>query len=352
MYIQIMNKKEFKIIKEQMLEISKRIMEIKSKIITEEATKQSLILPFFQVLKYNVFDPTEFVPEYTADFGIKKGEKVDYAILLEDKLSMLVEAKSCNIKLDKHAGQLSRYFNTANAKIGILTNGIEYRFFSDVELENRMDEEAFYILNMLEIKDADIEFLYLYLKSEFNVVKACEVASYLKDKSKIKNVINSELENPSDNFVNLIISSINEKRKTATLIAKYKPLVKSVLDEKIRELAIEKIENEIEDPTASARSASKIVTTEEEFVAYGIILGMLGDIIDTGNICYKDTENYLNILLLGNVRKWICRLYLNGQKQYIVFADSEKVFIEDIGELCNHKDKFINSLRIRVEEII
>lgn len=347
-----MNKKELKIVKEQMFDISNTIMEIKSKIITEEATKQSLILPFFQALKYNVFNPIEFTPEYTADFGIKKGEKVDYAITLNEKLSILVEAKSCNIKLDKHAGQLSRYFNNANAPIGILTNGVEYRFFSDLEIDNRMDEEPFYIVNMLEIKEDDIEFLYRFLKSEFSEGKVRELAMDLKDKQRIKKVINNEIKNPSDEFINTIMSSVNNKRKTSSYILKYKPVVKEVLEEKITEIAIAKIESEIEQPmVASHNSINKVVTTEEELVAYGLILGLLSEYIDVENICYKDTENYFNILLLGNVRKWICRLYLNGTKKYIIFSDSEKIFIDDIGDLCKLKTKLIDSLRMRIEEI-
>ena len=53
-----------------------RMKEIKKNIKTEEATKTSLIMPFFQILGFDVFNPNEFTPEYVADVGIKKGEKV------------------------------------------------------------------------------------------------------------------------------------------------------------------------------------------------------------------------------------------------------------------------------------
>lgn len=345
-----MNKNELKIIKEKMSEISNIIMELKSKIITEEATKQSLILPFFQSLKYNVFNPVEFSPEYNADFGIKKGEKVDYAIMLDGKLSILVEAKSCNVKLDKHAGQLSRYFNNSDAPVGILTNGIEYRFFSDIEALNRMDEEPFYVLNMLEVRDQDIEFLYGFLKTEFSAIKIKDLAMDLKDRKKIRDIITEELLNPSNEFVNVIMSSINNKRKTASYISKYKPVIKELIDENIREVAIKKIEKEIENPLVSpSKPLNKVVTTEEELVAYGLILGLMSDVMDVGGISYKDTENYLNILLAGNVKMWICRLYLNGAKKYIIFADLEKVFIDDIGDLINLKNKLIDAVRLRIK---
>ncbi|MGL5067339.1 MAG: type I restriction enzyme HsdR N-terminal domain-containing protein [Sarcina sp.] len=346
-----MNKKEVKILKDKLFEISNNIMEIKSNIITEEATKQALILPFFQVLKYDVFNPVEFVPECAADFGVKKGEKVDYAIKLESEIAILIEAKSCNVKLDKHAGQLSRYFNNASAPIGILTNGVEYRFFSDIEASNRMDEEAFCIINMLELKDSDVEFLYRFLKGEFSEEKIREIAHDLKERKKIKDIINHELEDPSEELISVIMSSVNNKRKTGAYFSKYKPMVKDMLDEKIKEVAIDKITNEITEPL-DIKPINKVVTTEEELVAYGIILGLLGEYIDVGNICYKDTESYFNILLINNVRRWICRLFLNGSKKYIMFPDnSEKILMDDIGDISKHKERILNSLKMRVDEV-
>ncbi len=93
-----------------------RIAKMKDSIQTEEATKTSMIMPFFRLLGYDVFNPLEFVPEYTADVGIKKGEKVDYAIMNEDgKPLILIEAKWCGENLDKHASQLFCYFATTSA---------------------------------------------------------------------------------------------------------------------------------------------------------------------------------------------------------------------------------------------
>lgn len=220
-----------------------------------------------------------------------------------------------------------------------MTNGIEYRFFSDIEISNRMDEEAFYTINMLELKDRDIEFLYRFLKGNFSEEKVREIAAELKDRTKIKKAIEDEIEAPSDELVGLIMNSVNNKRKTSAYITKYKPIVKEMLDEKIKEVAIDKITDEIEDKI-QVKPINKIVTTEEELVAYGLVLGLLSEYIDAGNICYKDTESYFNILLMNNVRRWICRLFLNGSKKYIMFAgDTEKIAISDIGEIYKLKDK-------------
>lgn len=139
---------------DQLKQFASRVENLKDQIATEEATKTSLILPFFQLLGYDIFDPTEFVPEFTADVGIKKGEKVDYAIFQNGIPIILIEAKWCGENLDKHSSQLFRYFGTSKAKFGILTNGLIYKFFTDLEEPNKMDEKPFMELNLLDIKES------------------------------------------------------------------------------------------------------------------------------------------------------------------------------------------------------
>ena len=92
-------------------QFSERILSLKDTITTEESTKMSLVVPLFQLLGYDVFNPNEFCPEYIADVGIKKGEKVDYAILENGQPNILVECKSCSEQLDKHSSQLFRYLD-------------------------------------------------------------------------------------------------------------------------------------------------------------------------------------------------------------------------------------------------
>lgn len=137
---------------EQLLQFAKRVDVLKDSISTEEATKTSLIMPFFSLLGYDVFDPSEFLPEFTADVGIKKGEKVDYAILQDGKPVIIIEAKSVQRNLEKHDSQLFRYFATTSAKFAILTNGIRYRFFTDLDNSNKMDELPFLDFNLLHLR--------------------------------------------------------------------------------------------------------------------------------------------------------------------------------------------------------
>ena len=129
---------------------SQRVKSLKDNIATEEATKTSLIMPFFAMLGYDVFNPEEFTPEYVADVGIKKGEKVDYAILKDGKPAILIECKWIGEPLASHDSQLYRYFGVSKAKFAILTNGQIYKFFTDLDEPNKMDEKPFLEINRLK----------------------------------------------------------------------------------------------------------------------------------------------------------------------------------------------------------
>ncbi|EIB6790495.1 type I restriction enzyme HsdR N-terminal domain-containing protein, partial [Enterococcus faecalis] len=157
--------------KDDLKSLGKRVTKLKENIATEEATKTSLIMPFFQILGYDIFNPLEFVPEFTADVGIKKGEKVDYAIVIDSIPTMLIEAKSVNEQLTKHDSQLFRYFGTTTSKFGILTNGKEYKFFTDLEEPNKMDVSPFLTIDITNLKDTQIPEIAKFHKDTFDIDK-------------------------------------------------------------------------------------------------------------------------------------------------------------------------------------
>ena len=157
-------------IKDKLYSLSERIDLLVEQIKTEEGTKQSLILPFFQILGYDVFNPLEFCPEFDADYGVKKGEKVDYAIIIDNEPTILIEAKSCTEKLDKHGSQLFRYFNSSKAKFGVLTNGIKYRFYSDLDEINKMDKRPFFEVDLNNLTDTQINYLTNFQRDRKSVV--------------------------------------------------------------------------------------------------------------------------------------------------------------------------------------
>ena len=183
---------------------------------TEEATKHALVMPFIRALGYDVFDPTEVNPEYIADVGIKKGEKVDYVILLDGKPIILFECKSHNADLDRqHPTQLYRYFSVLAARFAVLTNGINYKFFTDLEEPNKLDSKSFFEFNMLDIHDAGVEELKKFTKAAFNLDQNLNAAMELKYTKEIKRIMAEQFASPSEELVRLFASQIYTGKLTA-----------------------------------------------------------------------------------------------------------------------------------------
>ncbi len=315
-----------------------RIDTLKDSIMTEEATKTSLIMPFFSLLGYDVFNPTEFVPEFTADVGIKKGEKVDYAIILNGEPTILIEAKSINEKLEKHDSQLFRYFGTTKAKFAILTNGIIYNFYTDLEEPNKMDVTPFLSVNLLALRDNDITELKKFEKNTFDIANIVNTASDLKYCGLIKQFLKGQFADPSDDFTRLILSSdIYEGRLTQNVIDRFKPIVKKSVVQYVNDLVNDKIKNALnindshipeEDSSDSqiedvVDNNNGIVTTEEEIQSYYIVKSILGDTVDLNRVTYKDTISYFSILIDGKVTRWICRVFLKESIKYIIIPNGE-----------------------------
>ena len=352
---------------DQIKQFSKRIDSLRDTIQTEEATKTSIIMPFFSMLGYDVFNPNEFVPEFTADVGIKKGEKVDYAIVLNGEPTILIEAKWIGDSLDRHDSQLFRYFGTTSAKFAILTNGAIYKFFTDLEEANKMDASPFLEIDLLNYNDSQIVELKKFCKENFDVEQIFDTASELKYTGLIRNVFKSELTCPSDEFVRFVLADgVYEGVKTQNIIDKYKPLVKKAFGQYINELVNDKIQaalsssNDAEsipaapiEETDAPEPKRNIITTEDELQAYYIVRSILAPIVSLDRITYKDTTAYFGILLDGKVTKWICRLYLRKDGcGYMVVqqadGSSAKYTLTCLNDLLNHSD----SLNARVSDLL
>ena len=232
---------ELEVLSEQLKNLGKRVHTLKDNINTEEATKTSLILPFFQILGYDIFNPLEFIPEFTADFGIKKGEKVDYAIKISDNPVILIEAKSISEKLTKHDSQLFRYFGTTTSKFGILTNGQEYKFYTDLDEPNKMDTTPFLTIDITKIKDVQIAEIAKFHKDNFDVDKITSSASELKYLNSLKNHLSKQLTDPDESFVKYIVGEIYEGTKTKNTLEKFEAIVKKGFSQFISERVNEKL---------------------------------------------------------------------------------------------------------------
>lgn len=354
-------------------QFSAQVAKKKDMLLTEEATKMALIMPFFsQVLGYDVFNPDEFTPEFVADVGVKKNEKVDYAINIDGTPMILVEAKWCGEPLEKHDSQLFRYFGTTSAKFAILTNGIVYKFYTDLQETNKMDLEPFFEINLLSIKDSQVPDLKRFCKASFNAEEMFDVASSLRYSNGLKRRFSAQLKDPSDDFVRFMLTDVYEGLKTQAVIEKFRPLVKSTLNGFINEMMNDKItsalntnaerheadmsanaarmETEPEDDVINEKP--RINTTEEEISAYYIVCAILSETVDAARITYKDTMNYFGILLDNMPTKWLCRLRLEGTKKTIAFRMDDKS--EERIEILSNMDiyKYRDALQAALSRVL
>ena len=342
---------------ETIKQFSERITALKDNVSTEEATKMSLVVPLFQILGYDVFNPSEFCPEYVADVGIKKGEKVDYAILDDGQPTILIECKSCSEQLDKHSSQLFRYFGASPAKFGILTNGIVYRFYTDLEESNKMDLVPFLEINMLNLKDSSINELKKFAKENFDKDKIFSTAEELKYSSLIKGLFSREYEAPSENFIRFILSDIYDGQKNQKIIEKFTPVVKRAFSSFVNELVNNKISSALVDESDSVDEAeiiaeapvSKIITTEEEIESFYIIRGLLAGTVPVEDIVHRDTESYFGILYKNNNRKPICRLNLDTRNKQLLIPDEnkkfERIYIESLNDIYKYQNRLIDVVK-------
>lgn len=338
-------------------EISSRIPKQISHIQTEEATKNAFVMPFISALGYDVFNPLEVIPEFTADIGSKKGEKVDYAIKKDDKIIILVECKWSGSDLHiNHASQLYRYFSVTESRFAILTNGISYQFYSDIDEPNKMDSKPFFEFNVLNFEDHQINELKKFTKSAFSLDDILTTASTLKYTSAIKKILEEELHAPSESFVRFFASQIYDGRLTQSVIEQFTRIVKEARNQFINERLNERLKSalaannqtEISDESQSAANKvaeskdSDIETTQEEYDGYNIVKAILREMVDVKRIHIRDAKSYCAILLDDNNRKPICRLHFNYKQKYLgVFSgkNEERLEIDDVDDIFRHADR-------------
>lgn len=338
--------------------LSLQVLERKSHITNEEMTKQALIIPFIQKLGYDVFNPLEVRPEFTADFGIKKGEKVDYAIFKNGEPIILVEAKSVTENLKKHDSQLSRYFNAIpEVKIGILTNGVEYKFFTDLTMDNMMDNTPFFTFSMDSVTSLDIETIENFTKESFDATEIVKFAEELIYMTNLNANIKELFKNPSDDFLRFLIKDFSSTRITSNVLERFRPIVQKAINNTLLEIISEGlsprpaevlVDKEEPSEMESDVLTTKIVptTTVEELKAFDIIKKMLEDNgRDIENLKYKDTLNYFNVMNRV-ITKWFIRVNLDQSVKYIYTRLEPEVarelcpnfeVIEGIKSTCNSR---------------
>lgn len=338
--------------------LTERANKLSGQLQTEEATKQALILPFLQSLGYDIFNPNEVIPEYTTDVGTKKGERIDYAILSQGKPVVLIECKTCSDKLDRNCcSQLLRYFHVSAAKFGILTNGIDYKFYTDLEEPNKMDEKPFLAINLMNLREQDTAELKKFHKSVFDANAIFSTANELKYLNEIKSILAIEIEAPSESFAKYFISEVYSGRATSNVVEQFRSIVKKALNQFTSEIVSNRLksvlekENEKEKEELAKEEEKKIIeTTTEEMEAFYIVKGIIRKILPSNRIYYRDAQSYFTIIVDDNNRKPVCRLYLSGLKKYIGIIDERKAEskfeISSLDQIYNYTDQLLKAVEL------
>ena len=356
---------------DQLRAIGERVNKQLGQIATEEAAKTAFVMPFIQALGFNIFDPTEVVPEYTADVGTKKGEKVDYAIMVGGEPLILFECKWEGPELDdKHVNQLYRYFSVTKARIGVLTNGVVYRFYSDLEEKNKMDARPFLVLDMRTLNEHHVGELKRLTKDAFDLDSMLSAAGELKYMREIRAELTREMKDPSEELIRLFFSRVSPGRKlTKSAREQFSGLVTRAFAQFIKENVDRRLESALSAGSTGKHAAvaadagdadeapapedrgrdDAIVTTQEELEGYVIVKTILRDLVDPERVGYRDAKTYFAILLDDNNRKPICRLWLNGvRKKHLGLLDEKKaetkVAISSIDDIYDHAEALRTAL--------
>ncbi len=323
--------------KDQIKQLGEKVLKLKDQIKTEEATKSAFIMPFIQILGYDLFNPMEVVPEFVTDYGAKNVEKVDYAIFKNNDPILVIECKHHAEDLEKHYTQIHKYFHLTKARFAVLTNGVIYNFYADLDAANKMDEKPFLSFDISNIKEQQIKELVKFHKNGFDVGSILNTASELKYSNAVKMVLMAELVNPKPEFVKYFISKVYEGRITEKILVQFSEIVKRTVEQTFNDIVSDRLMNAInqtkqitpdtapEAPPAVEEDDCKVITTEEELNGFYIIKSILRTKVTPQRVVYRDSVNYFSIILDNNNRKPICRLWLNGQaKKFIGLFDKEK----------------------------
>lgn len=352
--------------KEQIKQLGEKVVKLKDQIQTEEATKNAFVMPFIQSLGYDVFNPTEVVPEFIADYGAKNIEKVDYAILRDSQPVLIIECKNHTEALSKHYTQVHKYFHLTKARFALLTNGIQYDFYTDLDSSNKMDEKPFFSFDITNPKDQQIKELSKFHKSGFDISTILNTASELKYTNSIKNMFVSEVLAPSPEFVKFFVSRVYDGKATEKVMNLFTGLVKRTLELTLNDLVSDRLMNAINqtkqvvNDNQSEQSQkdcleSKIQTTDEELNGFYIIKSIVRKHVDLSRVVFRDSQSYFSVLLDDNNRKPICRLWLNGvSKKYIGVFDNEKkevrIEIETLDDIYSYSNEILESLRLYLKD--
>ncbi|EAW1285929.1 type I restriction endonuclease subunit R [Salmonella enterica subsp. enterica serovar Javiana] len=302
---------------------------------TEETTKQALIVPFLDILGFSAYDPRKVKAEYSADFpGVKANERVDYALFCQDVPVMFIEAKSFSEDVNNHCPQLSRYFNsTPEVTISAITNGMEWRFFTDLKQKNIMDDTPFLRLRMDSLSDSDAEQLYRFRYDKFKPEALRTLAEESVYLTAFTKTISTSLRDVDNEFVKYIASRSNiERQLNQKFLDAITPLVKLAVEKAVSAMVVSGLASIDKERTVDTENKANGVSTEngaepidqnnpDELSAkrktevFNKVKQIVGEQYD---MQYKDTESYFGIMYEGKTNRWLIR-YFDKREPYVMF---------------------------------
>lgn len=350
---------------EKVDQIAQKVTELKKEVKTEEATKNAFIMPFIgSVLGYDVFNPSEVVPEFAADVGVKRGEKVDYALVIDNHVQVLIECKKVGASLSlENASQLYRYFACTKARVGILTNGQIWNFYMDLDKPNRMDSKPFLTLDLLDIDRNVLPALQKLAKPSFDIDSIASSAEELKYVSAIKRIIAEEFRNPSNDMVRLLAGRVYDGVFRQNVMEKFTPLVEKAMKRYMADQVNERITSALNaDDTKTVASEDEktpedtaqpekndLITTEEEIAGYRIVKAIGCSEVSPERITMRDAKSYCAIFLDDNNRRPIARLNFNTRnKSLTLFEDGEQqkpAPINALNDIYAYRESIRNEIR-------
>lgn len=318
---------------------------------SEQDTKRVLIVPFMEALGYDTRNPAEFLSEVSAPGG---GGRVDYAVMKDGNPAIIMECKQASkARLLDERGQLQRYFNATKCDVAILTNGIQYQFFSDLDRPGVMDSEPFLVVDLSVLGDEDfgnpgapaINALAAFTKAEFSSDSVRAAAMEMKQKGLIRTYLEQQFNGAEldPQFAELLA-------RKALIRGNLTPAVK----ENLTRLSLEVISEFKAALSKPAGASRQYTTTSDEVEGYYIVKNILWNDVDTDRVVMRDAQTYCTIRLDDDNRnrRTICRLRFNSpDRKSIGLFDTgteDLIRIDALGEINQYADR----LRQTVQQIL
>ena len=317
---------------------SEHVLDMGSFCTTEETTKQALIVPFLDILGFTPYDPRKVKAEYYADFpGVKVNERVDYALFCHDVPVMFIEAKSFSEKIDNHCPQLSRYFNsTPEVTISAITNGIEWRFFTDLKQKNIMDQKPFLSIKIDNISTSDIQQLFRFRYDKFKPEALRTLAEESVFLNSFTKSISSSLRDVDTDFVRYVASRSNvERQLNQRFLDSITPLVKQAVEKSVSAMVVsgltKQIINDGTDDQVTTKETNDDSEAQQTLSINDAILNKTLAIIGTDiDLQPKENDSYFSLLLDGKNNRWLIR-YFDKKQPYITLPiDIDNVLANEI----------------------